>query len=156
MKSMGRLAGLINGGMSRQETLGFLRFALTSAILTLLVWSLFLLDSEKTGTVLDSINRISSNLFYAYIAFAYWTLRKAAVIADERDRAISAESMRNGFWALALAVAVSGAIFNTRPYDEIFRAQSTDWVQALHECCIVFGCWIESSVCVFMYWRDRR
>lgn len=156
MKSMGRLASLINGGMSRQETLGFLRLALTSAMLTLLVWSLFLLDSEKTGTVWNPINRIASNLFYAYIAFAYWTLRKARVPADERDRAISAESMRSGFWALALVVGVSGAIFNTPPYDEIFRAQSTDWVQALHECYIVFGCWIESSVCVFMYWRDRR
>jgi hypothetical protein len=78
------------------------------------------------------------------------------VNVDERDRVISGIAAKHGLVALSLLIMVSTSILQGREYAHWVSSRSPFWVEHYLIACIAFGWWVEASVSVFHYWRDRR
>jgi hypothetical protein len=98
-----------------------------------------------------------SILFYALLfAAAVLTRPGKGVVADERDRAISALAARTALAALSLIVFVSAMIIGTDGHADLLTMRYGGWFEHYLMACLALAWSIESSVCVFHHWRDRR
>ena len=143
--------------MNKQEKFAWIRFAGTAVVFAVLCWKLFFADAPVGADDWEEINNNVSKLFYALIiGGAVLTRPGKGVVADERDRAISASAAKTALVALSLIVVVSGAIVGMDQYADLLTMRSAAWFEHYLIACLALAWWVESSVCVFHYWRDRR
>ncbi|MEQ1513441.1 MAG: DUF2178 domain-containing protein [Lysobacteraceae bacterium] len=144
--------------MNNQEKFAWIRFGGTGLVLAFLCWKLFLAEAPVGADGWEEITESVSNLLYVLIiagAVLNWP-RKKDVVADERDRAISASAAKTALVALTLIVAVSGMIVGMDQYADLLTMHSAAWFEHYLIACLALAWWVESSVCAFHHWRDRR
>ncbi|NOT90029.1 MAG: hypothetical protein HOP03_17890 [Lysobacter sp.] len=143
--------------MNKQEKFAWIRFGGTALVFAFLCWKLFFADAPVGADGWEAIKNNVVNLFYVLIfAGAVLTSPRKGVVADEHDRAISASAARTALVALTLIVTVSATIVGMDPYADLLAMRSTAWFEHYLLACLALAWWVESSVCVFHHWRDRR
>ncbi len=143
--------------MNKQEKLAWIRFGITASALGYLCWKLFLADGPVGADGWDETRNTVSNLFYALLlAVAVLTQPGKGVVLDERDRAISANAYKAGLFALSLILTVSAMIVGSDGHADLMTTRSGVWFEHYLLACLALAWWVESSVCAFHHWRDRR
>jgi len=143
--------------MNKQEKFAWTRFAITASAFVFLCWKLFVADAPVGADGWDETRSDVSILLYALLfAAVVFTRPGKGVVEDERDRAISAFSTKAALVALSLIVAVSAAIIGTDGHADLLTAHPGEWFEHYLFACLALAWWVESSVCGFHHWRDRR
>lgn len=143
--------------MNKQEKFGWIRFGITASVFVFLCWKLFLADPRVGDDEWKEIHGSVMNLVLV-IALAGFVLTRPGkgVVADERDRAITASAAKTALAALTLIVAVSGTIIGMGSYADLLAVRSAEWFEHYLMACLALAWWVESAVTVFHHWRDRR
>lgn len=143
--------------MNKHEKFAWIRFAMTASTFAFLFWKMFFVDSPVEVTAWEEIHDNISDLFLvSMFAGAVLTRPGKGVVADERDRAISASAAKSALAALTLIIVVSGSIIGMDAYTDLLTTYPAAWFKHYLIACLALAWAIESSVCVFHHWRDRR
>lgn len=144
--------------MNKHEFAAWLRFALIGVIFGGMVWRLFFAETGDAGAdVWNATHDAVSVLLYAMVfAMLLLTRPGKGVVEDERDRAISAMAAKAGLVALSLIVAVSATILDIGAYAGVLNSRPANWFRFYLFACVALAWWVESAVCIFQQWRDRR
>jgi hypothetical protein len=143
--------------VNKQEKFAWIRFAITASAFVFLCWKLFLADAPVGADGWDE-TRSSVSILLNSLIFAGVVLTRPGkgVVADERDRAISALADKTALTALSLIVFGSAAVIGSDGYADLLTTRSSGWFEHYLVACLALAWWVESSVCVFHHWRDRR
>jgi uncharacterized membrane protein len=143
--------------MNKQEKFAWIRFGIIASIFAFLCCNLFSAEAPAGATGWEEINSNVSNLLFVMLFAGFLLTRPGkGVIADERDRAISASAAKIALAALSLIIGVSGAIIGMDAYAVMLTTRTAAWFEHYLLACLALAWTIESSVCVFHHWRDRR
>lgn len=144
--------------MNTDEKWAWIRFGWTASIFAYLFWKLFLIDWPLDITVWQEASDGLSNLFIGFsLAGLVWTeLGKGAVEEDERDRAISASANKAALIALTVIIMMSTKILDWDTSADLLTTYPAAWFGHYLIACLALAWAIQSSVCVFLHWRDRR
>lgn len=143
--------------MNRQESYARLRFVLIGMALIYLCWRLFSVDQTVASDVWGRTHDVISIMFYALLmAMAVFTRPGKGVVADERDAAISALSVRVALIVLSLIVLLSAMIVGARGHAGLLAAHPGGWFEHYLIACLALAWWVESAICAVLHWRDRR
>ncbi len=158
MTLMGILSGSQEGiGMNKHEAYAWFRVVFIGTACVWLCWRLFFADATGGADIWDRNREAVSIAFYAFLfAMAVFTRPGKGVVADERDQAISALAARSALVALSLLVIVSATIIGTEGHADLLTTRSNGWFEHYLIACLMLGWWVESAVCSFHHWRDRR
>ena len=143
--------------MNKHETYAWFRVVFIGTAFAWLCWRLFFADETAGNGVWDRTREMASIAAYALVfAMAVFTRPGKGVVADERDRTISALAAKYALVALSLVVLVSASIIGTRTHADLLVDRSGGWFEHYLIACLALAWWVESAVCVFHHWRDRR
>jgi hypothetical protein len=145
--------------MNAQQKLAWIRFGASASVFAYLCWKLFLIDSPSEVTARQEVRDYLSNMSYVFMfAIAVATFRPGkGVVEDERDRAISAFAAKSALMALTLIISFSLIIMDIETYaGRLTAAYPVVWFEHYLMACLAVAWVIESSICAFLYWRDRR
>lgn len=143
--------------MNTDEKWAWLRFGMTASAFAYLCWKLFLVDSPLEVTAWEEVRDNLGNIILVFVFAAIVLIRPGkGVVADERDRAISLLAARTAMVALSLIVLVSATIIGMDGYADLTKTRSGRWFEHYLMACLALAWVIESAVCVFHHWRDRR
>lgn len=143
--------------MNKQEMFAWIRFGIIASAFVFLCWKLFVADALLGADGWDGTRSSVSIMFYGLLfAAAVLTRPGKGVVADERDRAISLQAARTALAALSLIVFVSAMIIGSDGHADLATIRSGGWFEHYLMACLALAWAIESSVCAFHHWRDRR
>lgn len=143
--------------MNKQERYAWIRFGVMGGALAYLCLKLFLADDSIAPEGWNETRDMLSILFYALLLVAAVVARPGkGVVADERDKAISASAAKNALVALTLVVLVSAMIIGTEGHSALLTRHPGAWFEHYLIACLAFAWWVESAACAFQHWRDRR
>jgi hypothetical protein len=141
--------------MNKQEKFAWARLGIIILVMAYLIWHL-LGDNELPVQKQRDVRGYISNSLYALVFLSlYLSHYVKGVDVDERDRAISGMAAKHGLVALSLMLLISTVVLQDHNYDGWISVRSPFWIEQYLILCIAFGWWIEASVSVFHYWRDR-
>lgn len=143
--------------MNKHESYAWFRVLFIGTACAWLCWRLFFADANGDADFWDRTRETTSIAIYAFLfAMAMFTRPGKGVVADERDRAISAIAAKSALVALSLVLLVSAMIIGSEGHADLLSARSNGWFEHYLLACLMLGWWVESAVCVFHHWRDRR
>ncbi len=141
--------------MNKQEKFAWARWTLTALIIVYLASNLFI-DQPGIDKNQPNIHDFMSKIFYGFfMIFLYLGNYTKGIAIDERDMLISGSAAKHGLVAISLVIFVS-VTFIRGPYEQWVSTRSPFWLEHYLIVCIAFGWWVEASISVFHYWRDRR
>jgi hypothetical protein len=143
--------------MNKQEKFAWIRLGITASAFVFLCWKLFVASAPVGADGWDETQSNLSILLYALLFAAFVLTRPGkCVVEDERDRAICAFAARAALAALSLIVVVSATIIGIEDYADMLTTHPGEWFEHYLFACLALAWWVESAVCVFHHWRDRR
>ncbi len=143
--------------MNTHESYAWFRFAATGMAFAYLSWRLFFADADVGHATWDETRGIMSILLQAFVLVMVILTRPGkGVVADERDRAISASAAKAALIALSLIVLVSAMVVGTKGHADLLTSRPGGWFEHYLIACLALAWWVESAVCVFHHRRDRR
>ena len=143
--------------MSKQERFAWVRAGMTIVVLMYLFWRLFLAGTPVAQTEwTDTRDLLSTLVNVLLLVFVVLTRPGKGVVQDERDRAIAGQGTKAGLVALTLIVFVSAMIIGSEGHADLLVKRPGAWFEHYLIACLAWGWCVESSVCAFHYWRDRR
>ncbi len=142
--------------MNKQEKFAWARVFVIALLIAYLMRHLFN-DNEVPLQKQDDVRDFIANSFYILVMLTiYLNSYVKGVDVDERDRVISGIASKHGFVALSLLLIVSMNVLQQPEFEHWISTRSPFWIEQYLLAAVAFGWWIEASVSVFHYWRDRR
>lgn len=144
--------------MNTAEKWAWIRFGATASAFAYLLWKLFLIDSSLEVTAWEEVRDNLSSMLFVFGCGALLLIQpgKGEVEEDERDRAISAYATKAALLALTCIIYLSAIIVGRKANADLLITYPAAWFEHYLMACLALAWAIQSAVCVFSHWRDRR